>query len=107
MRTATAVQLSPPPRAEKVPFNVAAGIEEDENPTGSGIELLKSVSVDVSTQDLKRAEQLSVYLNYLAEAELEAAEEEGAEIGKRASRRSVLKEALHAGLVRRLKLVTQ
>jgi hypothetical protein len=93
-----------------VPFNVAAGIEEDENPAASGIELLKSVSVDSTTQDLKIAEQLSAYLNVLAELELEAAEkqgEQGLELGKKASRRSVLKDSLHSGLVRRLRLVTQ
>jgi hypothetical protein len=107
MRTATAVQLSGPTGPERVPFRVAAGMEEDENPTASGIELLKSVSVDVSAADLKLAEQLSEYLNALAEEELELADEEGVEIGKRQSRRSVLKDALHAGLTRRIKLITQ
>jgi len=106
MRTATAVQLSEPTHSEKVPFRVAAGIEEDESPTASGIELLKSISVDVSIADLKRAEQLAVYLNALAAAEIEAAQEEGVELGKQQSRRSVLKDATHNGLVRREKIIT-
>jgi hypothetical protein len=90
-----------------VPFNVAAGIEEDEKASASGIELLKSVSVDVSTVDLKVAEQLTEYLNALAEVELESTEEAGVEIGKRQSRRSVLKDALHNGLARRVTLITK
>lgn len=106
MRDSTAVQLSDPTRSEKVSFKVAAGIEEDENPATSGIELLKSVSVDVSIADLKLAEQLAAYLNSLAKAELKASGEEGVELGKSQSRRSTLKDALHNGLARRVKLIT-
>lgn len=109
MRDSTAVQLSEEPRVAKVSYNVAAGIEEDENPNDSGVELLKSVSVDVSDQDLKRAEQLVAYLNALAQAKLKAASKEagmeGMSLGKLQSRRSVLKDALHNGIARRVLLI--
>jgi hypothetical protein len=105
MRPATAVQLSEEPQVAKVPYSVAAGIEEGENPNDSGVELLKAVSVDVSDKDLKRAEQLVAYLNALADAKLNASDEEGMGLGKLQSRRSVLKDALAAGIARRVLVI--
>lgn len=85
---------------------MAAGIEDDEGLFESGPELVvKGVSVDVLAADLALAEQLAAYLNALADVRLEASEEKGVEISRRESRRSVLKDALHAGIRARVKAI--